>query len=258
VLGRFSHPAFAKVERTMLEWLKTQGIVTVEWLNTNAGAVTAIATVVLTATTIVYAWLTGILAVENRRLRRAGTEPEIIAYLFPDARHITILHLIIANVGRGPARNVSLEFEADADDFASHGIEHRVGARRTLVSFLPQDERLFHFFGNALDMFKPGPPKDFKVHIRYEDMKGRSHSREYKASVSDLEGFRRIGEPPEYTAAEALKGIKDEITQWGSGFKRLKVETVTTAEEQKQSRERHEQYLARKQARKQNDSPEGS
>jgi hypothetical protein len=49
-------------------------------------------------TTIVYAWLTGVLAIENRRLRKAGTEPEVIAYLFPDARHINILHMVVANV----------------------------------------------------------------------------------------------------------------------------------------------------------------
>jgi hypothetical protein len=204
----------------------------IEWLNTNSAAVTAIATIVLTATTIVYAWLTGILAIENRRLRKAGTEPEVIAYLFPDARHINILHVVVANVGKGAAKNVSIEFEADADDFASHGIEHRPGVRRPLVSFLPQDERLFHFFGNAIEMFRPNPPKDFKVHVYYEDMGGGSRDGHYKASVADLEGFRRIGEPPEYMAAEALKAIKDEIAQWGSGFKRLKVETISAHEQE--------------------------
>ena len=212
----------------------------ITWLNTNSAAITAIATVVLTATTIVYAWLTGILALENRRLRKAGTEPAVIAYLFPDARHVNILHLVVANVGRGAAKNISIEFKADGDDFASHGIQHRPGVRRPLISFLPQDERLFHFFGNALDMFKAGPPKDFVVHVRYEDMKGRSRSGRYKASVADLEGFRRIGEPPEYMAAEALKAIKDEIAQWGSGFKRLKVETISAEQQQKLSRETHE------------------
>ncbi len=230
----------------------------IAWLNANSAAVTAIATVVLTATTIVYAWLTGVLALENRRLRKAGTEPKVIAYLFPDARHVNILHLVVANVGKGTAKNVSIEFEADADDFASHGIEHRPRVRRPLVSFLPQDERLFHFFGNALDMFKAGPPKDFVVHVRYEDMNGRSRSGSYKASVADLEGFRRIGEPPEYTAAEALKGIKDEIAQWGSGFKRLKVETITAQQQEQLTREAHERYLETKQELKPNRLEDGS
>jgi hypothetical protein len=48
-------------------------------------------------------------------------------------------------------------------------------------------------------------------------------------------------------AAEALKAIKDEIAQWGSGFKRLKVETISAHEQERLSREVHEQYLARRQ-----------
>jgi hypothetical protein len=231
----------------MLDLFNANAISAVKWLNDDGTAVTAFSTIVLTATTIVYAWLTGILVLENRRLRRAGTEPEVIAYLFPDARHVNILHMVVANVGRGPAKNLSIEYEADADDFASHGIEGLPGVRRPLVSFLPQDERLFHFFGDAMDMFNPKPPKDFMVKVHYEDMKGRSRSARYPASVADLDGFRRIGDPPEYMAAEALKGIKDELSHWGSGFRRLKVETLTTAEQENQHRVAHEQYLARKQ-----------
>lgn len=206
-----------------------------EWLNTNSSAVTAAATVVLTMTTVIYAWLTGVLAVENRRLRRAGTEPLVIAYLFPDARHINILHLVIANVGRGPAQNLAIEFEADADDFAAHKIEHQVGTKQSLASFLPQDERLYHFFGNALDMFTPNAPKDFFVKVFYEDIKGAAHEARFRTSVGDLEGFRRIGESPEYVAAEALKAIREEIKQWSSGFRRLKVEVITATEQERKN-----------------------
>lgn len=222
----------------------------IEWLNTNGPAITALATVILTATTIVYAWLTGILAIENRRLRKAGTEPEVIAYLFPDVRHVNILHMVVANVGKGAAKNVSIEFEADAEDFALHGVTHRPGVRRPIVSFLPQDERLFHFFGNAMDMFNPSAPKDFFVHIHYEDIGGRPRSGRFKASVADFEGFIRIGDPPEYTAAEALKAIKEEISQWGSGFKRLKIETITAKEQQEITRELHERVRASQQTKK--------
>lgn len=209
----------------------------IAWLNTNSAAVTAVATVVLTMTTVVYAWLTGVLAVENRRLRRAGTEPLVIAYLFPDARHINILHLVIANVGRGPAQNLAIEFEADVEDFAAHKIEHQVGTKRSLVSFLPQDERLYHFFGNALDMFTPDAPKDFFVKVYYEDMKGTSHEARFRTSVGDLEGFRRIGENPDHVAAEALKAIGEEIKKWGSGSRRLKVEVITAAEQEGKNNE---------------------
>ena len=46
-----------------------------------------------------------------------------------DPRHLNLLHLVVANVGRGPARNVALEFEADAAEFAAKGLRHPVGKR---------------------------------------------------------------------------------------------------------------------------------
>lgn len=183
-----------------------------------------------------------------RRYRtfRAGTAPLVIAYLFPDARHINILHLVIANVGRGPAQNLAIEFEADVDDFAAHKIEHQVGNRRSLVSFLPQDERLYHFFGNALEMFTPDAPKDFFVKVYYEDMTGASHEARFRASVGDLEGFRRVGESPEHVTAEALKAIREDIKHWTSGLKRLKVEVITTAEQEQKNEEIREGHIKRR------------
>jgi hypothetical protein len=78
------------------------------FLKTSEGAslTTAISTIVLTLTTMVYAWLTAVLAKENKLLRKAGTEPQIIAYLSPYPRIVGPLQFILANVGQGPALNV--------------------------------------------------------------------------------------------------------------------------------------------------------
>src|SRR5829696_7608479 len=126
-------------------------------------------------------------------------------------------------------------------------IGHPVGKKRPLVSFLPQDERLYHFFGNALDMFTPDAPKDFFVKVYYEDMTGTSHEARFRASVGDLEGFRRIGESPEHVAAEALKAIREEIKKWSSGFNRLKVEVITAAEQEQTDKEIREAYMKQRQ-----------
>ena len=88
----------------------------VAWLSASSPAITAAATLVPTATTIVYAWLTGILALENRRLRRAGTEPLVIAYLFPDAQ------------------NLAIEFEAAADRFKHRRLVPRPPVRTALTA----------------------------------------------------------------------------------------------------------------------------
>lgn len=99
-----------------------------EVLQQYNGAVTAIATIVLTVTTMVYAALTGILACETRRLRRAGTEPDVVAYLMPDTLYLTPINLVVANVGSGPARNVAVEIEGDTADFQAHSKGLRLDA----------------------------------------------------------------------------------------------------------------------------------
>jgi len=55
----------------------------------------------VTVTTIVYAWLTGILAAETRVLRRVGTEPDVVAYLAPHPVHLVVINIVIAMLDRG-------------------------------------------------------------------------------------------------------------------------------------------------------------
>lgn len=43
-----------------------------------------------------------------------------------------------------------------------------------------------------------------RAKVYYEDMKGALHEARFRASVRDLERFRRIGESPDHVAAEAL------------------------------------------------------
>jgi hypothetical protein len=95
---------------------------TLSFLNAYQGAITALATVILTLTTIVYAWHTSVLARENRLLRKAGTEPDVVAYLAQHPRHRTALEFVLGNVGRGPAYDVSFKIVSGGDDFAAHEV----------------------------------------------------------------------------------------------------------------------------------------
>ena len=47
----------------------------IEWLNSNHGLISAIATVVIAFFAIITAWLTKALANENRLMRKSDTEP---------------------------------------------------------------------------------------------------------------------------------------------------------------------------------------
>ena len=85
----------------------------INWLNSNSGAITAIATVVLVGITAFYAWVT-------RQMRLDTQKPEIAIYLrvekealiHPDISLTNIcVYLYVENIRMGPAYDV--EFPTD-------------------------------------------------------------------------------------------------------------------------------------------------
>jgi len=207
------------------------------WIQQYNGAITAL-------TAVVVAWLTAVLALENRRLRRAGTEPDVVAYLLPDRTHINFLHLVVANVGRGAARNVVIEINADPIEFADHGIRLTPKKKLPVLSVLPQDERMYQFFGSAIDALKDPALTDFIIAVHFENLSGKKRTNNCRASVIDFEGYGTLGQPPEYEIADALKKIAGKIDSWSSGFQRLKVETITGREERQRQEAAYERSVA--------------
>jgi hypothetical protein len=183
-----------------------------EWVHTISGwaivhkdHITLLAAAVSALMAIVVAFLTSTLATDNRRLRKAGTEPEVVAYLLPDQRHISLLNLVVANVGRGPARNVELEFFGDdLDILRKRGVRLLTRSKLPILSVLPQDERFVQLFGSYLELFNGDPdPPDFTIRVNFENSSGSSRSTTSRASISEFTGVTR-GTSPEHEAVEAL------------------------------------------------------
>jgi hypothetical protein len=193
--------------------------------------------------------LTAALAKDNRRLRKAGTEPDVVAYLLPDQRHLNMLNLVVANVGRGPARNVALEFVGDINTLYKKGARLLSRAKMPIHSVLPQDEKFVQIFGNALDIFDGDePPPDFVIKVHFENSAGRKISTEYRASIKDFEGLSRSNSP-EHEIAEALKKIASAVQNW-THLDRLQVETMTSADVHSEQKALHDAALKRSQERK--------
>jgi len=226
-----------------------------EWVHTVSGwaivhkeHITLLAAAVSAFMAIVVACLTVALAKDNRRLRKAGTEPEVVAYLLPDQRYLNLLNLVVANVGRGPARNVALEFVGDLDTLQKRGARLLTRSKLPIHSVLPQDERFVQLFGNCLDLFDgEEPPPDFTIHVHFENSSGRSKSTTYRASISDFKGVSR-GHSAEHETVEALKQIAKSLEGWG-GFNRLKVETVTAAEVAREQKVQHDAIMEERKKR---------
>lgn len=174
-------------------------------------SITAIATLVIAISTVVTIFLTRALVRENTLLRKAETEPEVVAYLAIHPLHHPFLNFILANVGRGPARNVSFRFAANAQDLEARNVVLRNSADRKPISFLPQGESVCVYFGNSVDVIREPRLPPFDVIIDYEDMKGRQHHKICLLDVAQFVGFSRLGAPPEKEIADALKKIEGHL-----------------------------------------------
>lgn len=187
--------------------------------------------------------LTRTLAKDNRLLRKAGTEPEVVAYLLPDEQHINVFNLVVTNVGRGVACNVELEFLGDADQLCKSGV--RMLARQTrplTLPWLPQDERFVQIFANILD-FDGKPLPSFDINVHFANSAGEKKTTLSRISLADFDGLSRV-RGADQEAADALKQIAKSIDSWSAG--RLKVETVTAAEVARDQQARYEEMLTRR------------
>jgi hypothetical protein len=157
----------------------------------------------------------GILARETRELRRAGTEPDVVAYLLPHPVHLIVINVVIANVGQGPARDVEVEFEADPSDFSSHNVRYPAGVKRRVAAVLPQGERYVQVFGAGEDLHKPTPLKDFTIRVHYTDSKSTVRHTSSLASIKEFEGWRiRPTRVRDGESAEAHRGEDRQVVLW--------------------------------------------
>jgi hypothetical protein len=211
-----------------------------KFLNENTGAITTISTIILTVTTMVYAWLTAILARENKLLRRAGTEPEMVAYLTPHQHYNLAYQFVIANVGQGPAFDIFCRITRGGDDFAAH--EARLHTSAIPLTVMPQGERYETFFGMGWQLLKEPRLRPFMVEVQYRDLKNKKHIRTFEIDFSQFEGRIMLGGRPDEKMADALKSISDELRGWTRGH--LPVETITRQEREQRDKALRDELLA--------------
>jgi hypothetical protein len=159
-----------------------------EFLKTTecASVTTALSTVVLTATTMVYAWLTAILAEENRLLRKAGTEPQIVAYLSLHPRISGPLHFILANVGQGPAFDMRFSVVSGGDEFQNR--QARLPQPKVPLTVIPQGDRYQTLFGMAWDLLADPPLQPLVIEVRYRDFEQTRTRGELRYRCSTVRG----------------------------------------------------------------------
>ena len=151
------------------------------------------ATVTIACSALASLWLTWRLSQDNRALRRAGTEPEVVAYLGLDQSSGFLVNLVLENVGQGPACDVEFFVDADPKDFADHGVMYvTAGTTRKVRSLLPQAERVERLMGVGNRLFgedEEARLQPFRVEVSYSNLRGVPIGpREYVLDIAELGG----------------------------------------------------------------------
>lgn len=189
----------------------------INWLNSYANAVTAFSAAVTALATGALAILTWILAQENRKLRKAGTEPKVVAYLATHPIGDNAINFVLANIGQGPALDVRFELIYDEEDFRSHGARLHNNQERTAISALPQGEKFTAWFGMGHELAGAGDQnkdwlKPFAVTILYKDLEGKGRRETQSLDLSQFKGINWISATaPEYRIAAAIEKIEKKM-----------------------------------------------
>ena len=184
-----------------------------DWLNSNSGAITAIATVVLVVITGYYVYLTW-------RLLKASHTPEIAIFLHPHEVHIQCLMLCIENVGMGPARGLRFQTDFSFKPDGETPLEE-ISFLKNGITYLGSGKKIEHFLVSVigkLDNLKRSP---LEITVTYRDLTNHKYEDSFHLDFGELEGLSRIGEPPLSKIAKSLEGIQKDLSKLSRTLEKL-------------------------------------
>jgi hypothetical protein len=212
----------------------------IAWLNQNAPLVSGIASGVsaFAASVVMFATLMTVglnrrLARENRELRKAEGDPQVIAYATINPRVFAALDFVIANVGKGAARNVSYKVVSGGSDLQSKNV--RLLPQDVKFAFVLAGEQLSASMGMGFELLATPVLPRFEVEVSYENLRGEATTTRYMIDIGQFDGMGRLGQPFEELIAEHLKKIAGAVEGWSN--RRLQVETMSVTEREQQEKE---------------------
>lgn len=124
-----------------------------EFLNQNSGAFAVIFSTVVATATVVYAVLTWKLVSETRKMRQAQTEPKVSVTIQPREEWISLIDMVIQNIGLGLAYNI--KFEATPDfEYAKSKFLSNLGFMKNGLKYFAPNQRLQFFLTSMIENFE--------------------------------------------------------------------------------------------------------
>ena len=175
-------------------------------------AVEIAAIVLMAIATVVLACFTRRLVLESKASRKDAKKPRLSAKLKPQADCGEFIDLVICNVGKGTALNVSFHLEElDEKDFERYGIEVR--GTSSPINFLVSNESEICIFGAVHILFaqrKDYPPLEhFTVKLEYKDTDGKRYEETCRVDSRQLDGLAWQGKSAAWRQMVAIEKIAE-------------------------------------------------
>lgn len=193
----------------------------IELLNQNAGALNLLFSGVVALATVVYATLTAWLVLETRKLRQAQTEPHVEVFYRPRDEWISLLDIVVKNIGAGPAYDLKFSMVADESNKATHELLTRLSELKSIengISFLGPGQEFASFWTSMVDQFDQKMQAKIVITSSFLSTTGDKYTRKHVVDLSELKGLQRIGKPPLLKIAESVEQLQKDV---GSLAKRL-------------------------------------
>ncbi|GJE83613.1 hypothetical protein [Methylorubrum thiocyanatum] len=208
----------------------------INFVNDNANAISALGSTTSALSSIAAlfvaisaVWLSKRLLDENRILRKAGTEPEVIAYLIPNDRNINVINFAIANVGNGPAFEVRFETDLDPEILKSKECFFRIDIGTVPITALPQGEKILTLFGQGFRILAKPELPPFTVDLSYRNVDGQQFKRKTVLDARQYAYVSRLSDSNEEKIANSLERISRSFDYSVTG-NHLKVEVTNRKE----------------------------
>ena len=182
------------------------------FLNENAPFVQALFTFVLVIFTAILAWATWLLAKVSRKAQEDANRPRVSARLKPSSDHGSFIRLVVTNLGRGPAVNISIKLEGDEEDFDRHGMTPFRGTSAP-IAFLSHGESDTYPMGADRTLFAEPEMKPFSVVLNYKDLDDKSYEDRVELNVMQFKGLAWQGASVAWRQMEALEKIEKDFNK---------------------------------------------
>lgn len=210
------------------------------------------ANIIVAAATAVLAFLTWLLWRETSKTRHYNQSAEIVISFEEHPRYNNAMNLVVENIGQGTARKLKLKLP-DNHSIKLKGNQRpfNLGELKLFQDEIPlfkSGQKIVHFSFMYFDLEEPSET-NLEIAAEWEDYKGKKQKRVSKVTASFYQGIGSLGYDALHEIAESHKKLSKNFEQVLT-HKRMKVETITSAELKEQNTQLAEEMKRRRESKK--------